>query len=231
MEAVILAGGLGTRLRSVVTNLPKPMAPIRGTPFLAILLDKLDAAGFAMVTMAVGYRYEMIMDYFGESYKSLKLQYSIEKEPLGTGGAIRLALEQTISPNVFVVNGDTHLELNYQSMLAAHLYSNASITIAVRVVADVSRYGSLDIHHGRISGFLEKGKSGSGTINGGIYLISRKLFENYDLPPIFSFETDFLMRNVVDLQPLSFQSQGSFIDIGIPEDYIRAQHQLALPTK
>lgn len=218
---------MGTRLRNVISDLPKPMAPIAGKPFLRILLDDLIAAGFSSVTLAVGYKHEIIQEYFGDNYRSLRLRYSVERDPLGTGGAIRLALDGTTDSDVFVVNGDTHLELDYEAMRLTHEMSKASLTVAVQTVSDVGRYGSLDIREGRICGFFEKGRTGPGTINGGIYLISRKLFNLYQLPDRFSFETDFLMRNIDALRPLTFPTEGTFIDIGIPEDYARAQKILA----
>jgi len=223
VEAIILAGGLGTRLRGTVPDLPKPMAPVCGRPFLAILLDQLVVAGFNAAILAVGYRYEAIWEYFGDIYKSLRLSYSVETEPLGTGGAIRLALMQTTTPQGFVVNGDTYLELNYRSMLAAHLRGNASITIAVRAVLEAGRYGALDIEQGCIHGFFEKGRCGPGIINAGVYLIAPDLFDRYTLPRAFSFENNLLMHKIQELLPLAFQTEGSFIDIGIPEDYARAR--------
>ncbi len=227
MEAIILAGGLGTRLKSVVADLPKPMAPINGRPFLAILLDTLSDAGFTAVTLAVGYRSEAIRDCFGDRYRSLRLSYSVETEPLGTGGAMRQALARTTAPHVFVVNGDTYLQLDYQAMLAAHLDADASLTVAVCSVPDAGRYGALEIERKHIQGVFEKGRSGPGVINGGVYLLSRDLFECYSLSSIFSFETDLLMPHVSELRPLAFETTGVFIDIGVPEDYSRAQGVLS----
>ncbi len=226
MKAIILAGGLGTRLSSVVSDLPKPMAPIGGRPFLAILLDELIAAGFTATTLAVGHRHEAIRDYFGNDYRSLRLGYSVETAPLGTGGAIRLALEKIAVPQVFVINGDTYLGLDYKAMLAAHLKKNSTLTMAVRKVPDVSRYGALDVDQNHIRGFFEKGHSGPGVINGGVYLLSRDLFEGYTLPHVFSFETDLLMPYVKEISPLAFTAVSTFIDIGVPEDYARAQKLL-----
>ena len=140
MEVIILAGGFGTRLQSVVPDLPKPMAAIGDRPFLAILLDDLITAGFTSAILAVGYRYEAIRDYFGENYNSLSLAYSIETEPLGTGGAIALALKQIAGSQCFVVNGDTFLELDYQAMLANHLEEGSILTVAVHEVPDANRY-------------------------------------------------------------------------------------------
>jgi D-glycero-alpha-D-manno-heptose 1-phosphate guanylyltransferase len=227
MEAIILAGGLGTRLRGVLPDLPKAMAPIRGRPFLALLLDQLAGAGFRRVILAVGYRHEAIRRYFGERQDRVDLRYSVETEPLGTGGAIRLALGQADSPQTFVLNGDTYAEVDYASMLLAHRTAAVALTVAVHEVADVGRYGALDVCDGRIRGFLEKGRGGPGMINAGVYLLSTGLLAGYDLPGAFSFETDFLMRYVHDLRPLAFATGGTFIDIGVPEDYARAQALLA----
>jgi len=214
VEAIILAGGLGTRLSGVIPALPKPMAPVQGRPFLAILLDRLIAAGFKKAILAVGYRHEVIREHFGDSYKSLHVRYSVETEPLGTGGAICLAMKQSSAPQIFVVNGDTYLEIDYRSMLKAHLRENACLTIAVRAVPDAGRYGALDIEHDRVCGFFEKGHSGPGMINAGVYLIIPDVFDLYNLPSAFSFENDLLVKHLSELTPLAFQTQGTFIDIG-----------------
>ena len=118
MQAIILAGGLGTRLRSVVPDLPKPMAPVAGRPFLAWVLDRLVDAGFESAVLAVGYRHEIIRAHFGEDYRGMALRYSVETTPLGTGGAMRLAADHVTALPVFVLNGDTYLELDYRAMLA-----------------------------------------------------------------------------------------------------------------
>ncbi|HHM06046.1 MAG TPA: D-glycero-D-manno-heptose 1-phosphate guanosyltransferase [Gammaproteobacteria bacterium] len=227
MEAIILAGGLGTRLRSVVPDLPKPMAPVGGRPFLAWLLDTLVEAGFGRAVLAVSYRHEVIQGCFGERYRSLSLAYSVEPEPRGTGGAIRLALGRIATPQVFVVNGDTWLDMDYAAMAAAHLAADARLSMAVAKVPDVARYGALALAGGRVRGFLEKGRAGPGAINGGVYLMATSLFDGFVLPEAFSFEADFLMPHVSDLQPLAVTAPGAFIDIGIPADYARAQALLA----
>ena len=224
MEAIVLAGGLGTRLRGVVADLPKAMAPVNGRPFLAYLLDGLIAAEFDAAILAVGYMSEKIREHFGERYRSLPLRYSMEREPLGTGGAIKLAMTHVSTSTVFVANGDTYLELDYGVMLAEHQRARSCLTIAVQTVSDAGRYGALDIDAGHIRGFLEKGRPGPGPINAGVYLLSKELLDRYPLPPAFSLETDLLMRYVKDIAPLAFPAQGIFIDIGVPEDYARAQN-------
>jgi D-glycero-alpha-D-manno-heptose 1-phosphate guanylyltransferase len=227
MEAIVLAGGLGTRLRSVVADLPKAMAPVAGRPFLEHLLDLLVDAGFASAVLAVGYRSEAIRGHFGGRYRGLPLIYSVENRPLGTGGAIRLAMKHTNEPDVFVVNGDTLVNVDFAAMLATHRDFNAALTVAVHEVPDVGRYGSLDLDGNRIRGFFEKGRAGRGWINAGVYVLSRAVPCLYELPPAYSFELDLLVRHVAELQPLAFRTDGVFIDIGIPADYAKAAQVLA----
>lgn len=223
MDAIILAGGLGTRLRGVVSDVPKPLAPINGKPFLEILLRTLEAKGFERATIALGYRGHAIQSYFGHRFGALALNYSVETEPLGTGGAIRLALPQTNSTDVFVLNGDTYAALDFTEMLAAHRQDGASLTVAVKWVSDAARYGALDLAGQHILGFFEKARVGAGYINAGTYIVSRSLLGRDELPLAFSFEADFLKPHIRSLRPLAFEARGTFIDIGIPEDYARAQ--------
>jgi D-glycero-alpha-D-manno-heptose 1-phosphate guanylyltransferase len=222
MDAIVLAGGLGTRLRGVVDDLPKSMAPVHGRPFLAFLLDQLSDAGFKTVALATGYRHEAIRSYFGQDYRGLALRYSVEGEPLGTGGAIRLACQDIRAGNVFVLNGDTYVELDFRAMLAVHAGTDVEITIAVCRVPDVARYGALELSDGTVGAFLEKGRSGPGWINAGTYIIGPKLRARLQPGGAFSFERDLLVPEVSRIRPLAFRSSGRFIDIGTPEDYARA---------
>jgi len=230
MQAIVLAGGFGTRLRSIVADLPKPMAPVRGRPFLAYVLDQLADAGFSSIVLAVGYRHDAISSHFGDSYRGLSLHYSVETEPLGTGGAIRLACEQAQVGDVFVLNGDTYLALDYGAMLEAHRNAEAQITIAVCQVTDVARYGALDIEAGIVRGFREKGRSGPGWINGGTYVLGPGLRERLPEQRAFSFEQQVLVPRVEELRPRAFEASGPFIDIGIPEDYARAADVICKPA-
>jgi D-glycero-alpha-D-manno-heptose 1-phosphate guanylyltransferase len=223
MEAIVLAGGLGTRLRGVVDDVPKPMAPVLGRPFLAYVLDQLVDSGFDAVVLAAGYRHEAIRSYFGEEYRGLALAWSVETKPLGTGGAIRLACDQTHSSDVFVLNGDTYLELDYRAMLKAHVLAGAQLSLAVCQVPDVARYGALEVSEGIVRGFREKGQSGRGWINGGTYVLGPKLRDRLPTRGAFSFEQELLAPEVQSIRPLAFPTTGLFIDIGIPEDYARAQ--------
>jgi len=227
MQAIVLAGGLGTRLRSVVPDLPKPMAPVAGRPFLSFVLDRLVDAGFSRAVLAVGYRFEAIRDYFGDDYRGLALAYSVESAPLGTGGAIRLAADQITHLPVFILNGDTFLALDYAAMLQAHQQASAQISMAVCRVPDVGRYGALALQHDRVTGFLEKGGSGAGDINAGVYLLSADVLQQMPADTVFSFEQQLLVPRVGELQPLAFHTAGRFIDIGIPEDFERAQQLFA----
>lgn len=223
MEAIVLAGGLGTRLRSVVADVPKAMAPVAGRPFLEHLLDMLVEAGFESAILAVGYRSEAIRGHFGERYLGMPLTYSVENRPLGTGGAMRLALRSATARDVFVANGDTFVDVDFRRMLEAHRRAAAAMTIAVHEVPDAARYGSLALDGDRVHGFREKGRHGPGWINAGIYLVPGSLFDRASLPDAFSFESDFLVPGVDSLKPLAFPARGLFIDIGVPEDYARAQ--------
>lgn len=223
MDAIVLAGGLGTRLRGVVDDLPKPMASVCGRPFLAFVLDQLADGGFTTVALATGYRHDAIRSYFGADYRGLALRYSVESEPLGTGGAIRLACGNIAGHDVFVLNGDTYLELDFRAMLAAHAGAAAELTVAIRQVPDVARYGTLELSDDRVQAFLEKGRSGAGWINAGTYILGPKARARLRPHGAFSFEQDLLVPETSSIRPLAFRSSGRFIDIGTPEDYARAQ--------
>jgi D-glycero-alpha-D-manno-heptose 1-phosphate guanylyltransferase len=223
MEAIVLAGGLGTRLRGVVDDVPKPMAPVDGRPFLALILDRLVGAGFNTAILAVGYRYEAIQGHFGNAYRGLGLCYSVETEPLGTGGAIRLACEQASARDIFVLNGDTYVELDFRAMLAAHVSAATELSMAIHHVADVARYGALDLEGDIVRGFREKGRARPGWINAGAYVMSQALRARFRDRKAFSFESDLLAPEMESIQPRAFRATGLFIDIGVPEDYARAR--------
>jgi D-glycero-alpha-D-manno-heptose 1-phosphate guanylyltransferase len=223
-EAVILAGGLGTRLSNVLPDLPKPMAPIAGRPFLSYLLEFLRDRGVLRVVLSVGYRKEAIRDFFGSSYAGLELVYSVEEEPLGTGGALLRSLPFIRERFAFVLNGDTFLRLDYAG-LAASLkdHPHAHLIVALRRVADAGRYGRAVVASGRIHGFEARGASGPGLINAGCYLVARDIFDHFPMPPKFSWEKDFLAPRSSEIQPVAFLTDAPFIDIGIPEALEEAQ--------
>ncbi len=227
MQAIVLAGGLGTRLRGVVPDLPKPLAPVAGRPFLAIVLEQLTKQGVTSAVLSVGYRYELIRDAFGDRFDGLALDYAIEDRPLGTGGAIRLALRACGGGDVLVLNGDSYTELDISQMQARHGEARAGLTVCVVEVADAGRYGRVRVEGSSIVGFSEKGVPGPGWINAGVYVMRRDLLEGLDLPAAFSFETDVLAARLGELRPLAYRTAGRFIDIGVPEDYARAQGMFA----
>jgi D-glycero-alpha-D-manno-heptose 1-phosphate guanylyltransferase len=222
MEAIVLAGGLGTRLRGIIDDLPKPMAPVAGRPFLALVLDRLVAARFETAVLAVGYRHEAIRGHFGESYRGLRLRYSVESEPLGTGGAIRLACEHVSVRELFVLNGDTFLELDFRAMLATHTGAGAELSMAIHEVRDAGRYGALDVEGDVVRGMHEKGYAGPGWINAGVYVMGPGLRARFRDRQAFSFESDLLVPEMASIRPRAFRAPGLFIDIGVPEDYARA---------
>lgn len=221
-EAIILAGGLGTRLKHLVPDLPKPMAPVAGRPFLAYILDSLAQNGFSSIVLSVGYKYEKIEAYFGRQYLGLKIEYSIEKEPLGTGGAIKKSLELCDSEEVFILNGDTYFALNFAEMEKLHREKKSNFTMALKPMENYERYGSVEFDSDRIIRFKEKKPTQLGTINGGIYLLQPSILQLSDFSSKFSFEQDFLEKKVDSIRLVPFVSNAYFIDIGIPEDYKKA---------
>lgn len=227
MQAIILAGGLGTRLRGVVPDLPKPLAPVRGRPFLAIVLEQLRAQGFVSAVLSVGYRHELIREAFRDQFDGLAISYVVEDRPLGTGGAIRLAARACGETDVFVLNGDSYTELAFADMQARHREAETPLTVCAVEVPDAARYGRVLVENSRVRGFSEKGSSGPGLINAGVYLMRRDLLETLALPEVFSFEVDVLAARVGELCPLVYPTRGRFIDIGVPEDYARAQGMFA----
>jgi D-glycero-alpha-D-manno-heptose 1-phosphate guanylyltransferase len=229
MQAIILAGGFGTRLRSAIADVPKPMAPIGEKPFLAYLLDYLKGQGVTRVVLSVHYLREQIQDYFQSDYRGMAISYAVEDEPLGTGGAIlhSMKLLDQASPT-FVLNGDTFLKLDYQAMYQQHQVTAPLITMALRKVADCSRYGIVQVEKNIVTEFKDQGNDQPGLINAGVYIIHPALFDVIPLPKQFSFERDFLFPNVDKIHPEAFAVDDYFIDIGIPEDYLRAIRELPL---
>lgn len=227
-DAIVLAGGLGTRLRSEVPDLPKPMAPVDGQPFLQLLLTGLAHKGFRRVVLSVGYRAEQIVQHFGNRFGPLELLYAREETPLGTGGALRLALANCASDHAFVFNGDTWLDLDAVAVEAQWRQQHAPIIVA-REVDDTARYGRLDVVHGRVTGFAS-GVAGPGLINAGCYVVPVDLLAVQPAAERFSFEADFLASVVASRHFDVFVAHGQFIDIGVPEDYRRAQTELRTLT-
>ena len=227
MEAIVLAGGLGTRLRSVISEIPKPMAPIGKKPFLEYILKYLSNNGIKKVILSVGYKWDIIKDYFGDKYNDIDLLYSVEEYPLGTGGAIKQAIETTIdSEKVFIVNGDTFFNIDLNKLILKYQKSDTLLSLSLKKMTNFDRYGSVEIdENGFIKGFFEKKYQKEGYINGGIYLVSSDIFNNFELPEKFSFE-EFIQKEYKKLNANAEIFDDYFIDIGIPEDYEKAQKEL-----
>jgi len=227
VKAIVLAGGLGTRLSGIVGGTPKPMAKVGDRPFLEYLLDYLVEQGVEQAVLAVSYKWEVIREHFGGSYRGISLKYSVEDEPLGTGGAIRQALEKIPDDEVIVLNGDTLFHVDLAAMAGIHNRDKTFLTMALKQVADCGRFGRVKISdNGVITEFMEKSTNGPGWINGGIYMLNRCLLSEYQLPVKFSFEQDLVEPNVASICPVAFQSGAYFVDMGVPEDYARAQSEI-----
>lgn len=227
-EAIVLAGGFGTRLAHVVPDVCKPMAPVAGRPFLRFIMDQLAAAGFDRAVVADGYRREQIEGYFGSAYRGMAVEYSPEDTPLFTGGAVRRALGKCQSDWVFVLNGDTWLDVDFAAMeaAAADAPDGVSAVIAVKRMLDFKRYGTVDVDaDGALAAFHEKCPCEEGLINAGVYLLRRGALDG--MPEKFSLESDYFERVVGDGALRAVECAGGFIDIGVPEDYELAQTMLA----
>jgi D-glycero-alpha-D-manno-heptose 1-phosphate guanylyltransferase len=226
MEAIILAGGFGSRLKSVVPDLPKPMAPVNGKPFLQILLETLAVKKFKRVLLSVHFMADTIKDYFGDNYLGMEIVYVYEVFPLGTGGAIRNALDQSQEDKIFVFNGDTYIDVDVDAM--SELWeANHNPVLVGRSVQDASRYGALEVRDGYVYSFSEKETSGPGLINAGCYLLPKDILNSFELGVPFSFENEFLRVRMAEENFMLHEAQGYFIDIGIPEDYLLAQTTLS----
>ncbi|EAK0951511.1 D-glycero-D-manno-heptose 1-phosphate guanosyltransferase [Campylobacter lari] len=214
MQAIVLAGGLGTRLKSVVQDLPKPMAPINGKPFLTFVLEYLKKQGITEVILSVSYKYELIQEYFKDEFEGMKIHYNIEKELLGTGGAIKDALK-FIKNQAYVLNGDTIFDIDLKNLAL----NDSKICIALKQMQNFDRYGTVNVDdQGIVISFEEKVFKKQGLINGGIYLLKKDIFDEFDLEKKFSFE-EFLQKKYKTLKIQTKIFNDYFIDIGIPQDY------------
>ena len=230
-EAIILAGGLGTRLRSVVSDKPKCLAPISGKPFLYYLIRFLKKNGIENFIFSVGYKHELILDYLKEDFKDLHYHISLESEPLGTGGAIKLACSKTAEENIFICNGDTFYKIDLNSFNLFHQGKKSLCSLVLKPMKNFDRYGAVELNEDdSIKSFKEKRFYSSGLINGGVYALNVSRFLKEELLQKFSFEKDFLEKKVslpeTDAALFGMIQDQYFIDIGIPEDYERAHTEL-----
>lgn len=229
-EAVVLAGGLGTRLRSEVPDLPKCMAPVGGRPFIDILIDRLLQQGIRHIVFSLGYRADAVQNHLKSAYPDADFSFVVEDEPLGTGGAVMAALEAVREETVFVLNGDTHFDVDLSRLAEFHGKTHADCTVALKPMRDISRYGRVETDaEGRILAFREKEPCREGTINGGVYIVEKNALQKAGLPERFSFEEGYLSAFLQRYRIMGMPQDRYFIDIGIPEDYRRAQRELNTP--
>ena len=233
-EAIILAGGLGTRLRSVIADKPKCMAPVDGKPFLHYLIHFLQKQGIENFIISVGYMHEIIEDFLKENYTELNYKISLENEPLGTGGAIKLACKKSSQKNILVCNGDTLYKIDCNSLSKFHEHAESVCTLSLKPMNNFDRYGVVELNEDQsVKSFKEKQFYKSGLINGGVYALNVIEFLKENLPDKFSFEKDYLEKNVQQQTNKKGRFYAKvqdeyFIDIGIPEDYERAQAELKI---
>ena len=227
MEAIILAGGLGTRLRSAVPDLPKCMAPINGVPFISYLIDNLKSEGVTNFIFSLGYKSELFISLLEEKLPMKNYLIVIEDEPLGTGGAIKLACKKAKDENVIALNGDSLFKVILKELMQFHLEKKSRCTLALKPMQNFERYGSVEIDAvQKINSFKEKQFITKGCINGGVYAIEVASFLQKSLEDKFSMEQDYLEKYSGEGNFYGFIQEGYFIDIGIPEDFVRAQIEL-----
>lgn len=230
-EAIILVGGLGTRLREAVPDLPKCMAPVAGRPFLSYVIDYLRMQGMQHFVFSLGYKWEAIEDYLTQHYPTLDYTTVLEEEPLGTGGAIHLAIQKANTENVVIANGDTLFKADLKTAFHFHQANNAECTLTLKLMHSFDRYGAVETNgKGQITSFKEKQFYQHGLINGGLYILNKEKFLQRSFTQKFSFEKEYLEKFYTEGKFYSSVQQGYFIDIGIPEDYTKAQTDLKKPT-
>ncbi len=230
MDALILAGGLGTRLRPMVSDRAKPVALVRDQPFLYQMMRHLVQSGcIHRFTVCTGHLAETVQSALGSRVGKVPVRFSVEPEPLGTGGALRLAVRRFGLKGPFLVlNGDTYLGFNLERMLTSFDKRGADFEVALARVASTSRYGRVDMSGDRIAAFHEEGKAGQGWINAGVYMVSRAGVERLRQAPTHcSLERDIFPSSLRANRLQGYRSRSTFIDIGIPEDYLKAQRLFA----
>lgn len=230
-KAVILAGGLGLRIREVVKDVPKPMAMVGGRPFLEYLIIQLRQWDIRDIVITTGYKGELIKDFFKSGEKwSVNILYSEEREPLGTGGAIKEACKAVQDDSFFVMNGDSYFDADFKLLLRFHREKGAKVTMGLVSVNDTARYGRVETDDdGKIKKFAEKGRGGPGVINSGIYVIEREVFRRFPQER-FSLESDVLPL-FIDSGLYGIAGKGFFVDIGVPDDYMKTCKESVRLTK
>ncbi len=230
-EAIILAGGLGTRLRKTLPDLPKCMAPVDGRPFLFYVINYLRSQGVERFIFSLGYKHDLIETYIKDQFSTLDYQYSIEEEPLGTGGAVHLACSKALEKNLVIANGDTLFKAKLSEATQFHTSHMAACTLLLKPMRDFDRYGAVELDDKqRVKKFREKQFCKTGTINGGLNLLNLDHFLKKEWPSKFSIETDYLEKSTQEQTIYGWVDDGYFIDIGVPEDYQKAQAELKRPA-
>ncbi len=219
-EAIILAGGLGTRLRNAVPDLPKCMAPVNDIPFICFVIEYLKKQGINHFVFSLGYRSKDVIDFLDKNYPMLDKTYVIEDEPLGTGGAVKKALQTSETNDVVIVNGDTIFKIDLEKLFYLYEIEKADCTIALKKVDYNERYGTVKVdENNKVNSFAEKKDTAAGLINGGIYIVNKKSFLKTITLEKFSFEKDYLEKYLTTHNITAYTFNNYFIDIGIPEDY------------
>jgi D-glycero-alpha-D-manno-heptose 1-phosphate guanylyltransferase len=225
-DVIILAGGFGTRLQSVVKDVPKPMAPVADIPFLEWLINYLSKFSPNKIILSTGYKHEIIEAHFRKNFKNIPIVYSIEIDPLGTGGAIKKAFNLVSTENCLVLNGDTFLQIDHPNFLNFHIKSEALFTMALKPMKNPARYGTVETEGETIKKFHEKNPDlAEGLINTGVYLMKKEILKHFPEQEKFSFETDFMELKTGEIEMKSYITDDYFIDIGIPEDYKKANDE------
>ena len=222
-EVIILAGGFGTRLKSVVNDKPKCLAEVNDKPFISYLIDSLLTFNYSKFIFSLGYLKEHIIEYININYPNLNVIYSVENQPLLTGGAIRLALEHVESESVLILNADTYLGVDLNCLNQYHKKENSDITITLKPMHNFDRYGSVKFNNqNKIYSFEEKKYINFGYINCGYIYLKKEILLKHQINTPFSFENDFIKDKINQIKINAFIDDTYFIDIGIPEDYLKA---------
>ena len=220
MKAIILAGGFGKRLGDLTTHTPKPMLEISYKPFICYLFDMLSFFKIDEVILCIHYQRHKFKKYFSTYYNKLKITFSEENKPLGTGGAIKNALKFVENDEPFLIlNGDSFLDIDLRVLKNFHVSNNLDLTITIKRMNNCKRYGQIILNNKKISKFLYPGNNAPGYINSGVYITHRQIFNSTTLKSTFSFEKDFLKKSINNVKSMCFKSDDYFVDIGIIEDY------------
>jgi len=224
---LILSGGMGTRLRDTIPDMPKVMAPIAGIPFIYYLIKNLEKKGITHFVFLLGYKHEIISNYLNAEFAHINKTYVVEDSPLGTGGAIHNGLKYCKKDQVAIANGDTYFDVDTIQMELLHSNMRSDCTLSLKPMKNYDRYGSVLFDNNfLVTDFIEKKQTEEGYINGGFYLLNKNSFLKYSLGNIFSFEKDFLENKILYKKLYVTIHEAYFIDIGIPLDYSKAQYEM-----